>query len=401
MPDPGQNVEQTSQTQTPAPQVEQTIPPELAQQMALSLNGPTPPAATQEAVVDNSKNVPDSSTQVVTEPPAQTDPFLIFKDKFGYQSPEDAIKEIEELRVLKANPVPVEYEFENEQSKNLFKSFQKGDRKAIYEALAQEQRLEALTAVEVNKDNAADIIKLGMAIKYKDLTPQEIDYKFSKQFSIPKPPVQGVTEEDEDFNLRKTDWQEQVNDVEMSKIIEAKLARPELDAAKSKIIFPEVEQANQPSVDEGYTQYKKSLEDGPKLLAEMKEIYKPFTPKTIETKIKFIDEPNKIDFEFQYEPAVESFTKSVDMALDVNKFFDTFKLPDGQFDNAKFLKAIHFATNGEQMLKEAINQSKNATIKSFLPDNGGNGLQRQFPQHQELSELDKQMKASLAGYSRS
>jgi len=41
-----------------------------------------------------------------------------------------------------------------------------------------------------------------------------------------------------------------------------------------------------------------------------------------------------------------------------------------------------------------MKQSKNATLKSDIPDNNDNsGIVRQLPQDQNLSELDKEMKA--------
>jgi hypothetical protein len=249
----------------------------------------------------------------------------------------------------------------------------------------------------VTKDNADQIIKLAMQLENPDLTGDEVNYRFNKMFTVPKAPVwDKATEEEEDYNNRKADWQSQVEDVEMNKRIEAKLAKPKLEAAKSKIVFPEIE--NQ--VDERVTQYLKMLEDEPKLNEEIKESYKKITPQALETKIKFTDEPNKIDFEFQYVPDGDSFNKAVEIASDWNKIVDHFKKSDGSPDREGFAKAMHFMLNAKSIITEAMNQSKNATLKSMLPNNSGSGLQRQFPQTQELSDLDKQMQLSLNGYGR-
>ena len=88
------------------------------------------------------------------------------------------------------------------------------------------------------------------------------------------------------------------------------------------------------------------------------------------------------------------------MATNVDKFFNSFVKSDGTFDKQGYLEAIYFATNKDKILLEAMKQSKNATIKASLPDNSSSGTQRQFPQSQELSEFDKKMRASLAGYTR-
>jgi hypothetical protein len=398
---PEDNLVQPSQTQNATTQ---ELPAELKQQMDASINGfvrpsnqiiEQPPPVTQPA---QTTVIPEIIPPVVSDAPVLVqDAFAILKDKFQYQNPEDAVAEIESLRAFKNAPVTSsEIKFENEDSEKLFKAIASGKRKEAYQILDKLERIESLTG-EVTKDNADQIIKLAMQLENPDLTGDEVNYRFNKMFTVPKAPVwDKATEEEEDYNNRKADWQSQVEDVEMNKRIEAKLAKPKLEAAKSKIVFPEIE--NQ--VDERVTQYLKMLEDEPKLNEEIKESYKKITPQALETKIKFTDEPNKIDFEFQYVPDGDSFNKAVEIASDWNKIVDHFKKSDGSPDREGFAKAMHFMLNAKSIITEAMNQSKNATLKSMLPNNSGSGLQRQFPQTQELSDLDKQMQLSLNGYGR-
>jgi hypothetical protein len=358
---------------------------ELAQMMAISLNGGIPPQAaseTQEVVEEQQQIVPAT--------------FEILKEKFGYESPEAAVAEIESLRVLKSQPPVTEApKFENEFNEKLYKAIQAGQVKEVTQLLAQQERLDSLTTSEVNESNAADIIKLGMQLEYKTLTQAEIDYKFNKQYALPKEPVQSDSELDEDFAQRKAEWQDKVTDIQMSRMIDAKMAIPKLVTAKSEIKLPEIPT----TVDEDYVQYRKMLDEQAKIDEEVQLAYKSFTPKSIETKIPFTDEANKIGFEFQYEPSSEAFNKSLGMALDINTFFDAFKKSDGTPDRQKFLDAIHFALNKESILTEAMKQAKNATIKSFLPDNSNNNGQRISPAMTgELSELQKQMQAAGIKY---
>lgn len=384
MEDTGTSVQEAPQT--PEKEQQASVKAELDALMNLNLNGVMPTVQDEPPVLD---------TPPLDAPP-QPQSFEVLKEKFSWESPEAAVREIEELRGLKANPTPSQIKFENEQSEKIFNALKEGKFKDVYEVLSQQERLSALTEGEVTEETAADIFKLAMQIKHKDLTKSEIDYKFNKQYGIPKEPVQRSDELDEEFEERKSAWKETVDDIKMSLVIDAKLLKPELETAKSNIKLPDLQQ----TVDDGYLQYKKSLEEQPQIEAAMKEIYKPFTPKSIETRLGFKDEANKIEFEFQYEPDGESFGKSVEMALDSSKFLDAFKLPNGEFDNKKYLEAVYFATNKDKILVEAMKQAKNATIKSFLPDNNSGGLQRQFPQQQEVSELDKQMQQALRGYGR-
>ena len=355
---------------------------ELATMMAINLNGGIPPQAASE----NQEVVVEEQQQIV---PAT---FEILKEKFGYESPEAAVSEIESLRVLKSQPPITEApKFENEFNEKLYKAIQSGQVKEVTQLLAQQERLDSLTTSEVTKDNAADIIKLNMQLGNKLLTKEDIEFQYKQDYLPPKEPVQRSSETYEEFQERMEDYNERVSFVEQKRIIAAKMAIPELEKAKSTIKLPEIPI----NVDEGYVQYQKMLDDQAKIDEEVKAAYKSFTPKSIETKIPFTDEANKIGFEFQYEPSSEAFNKSLGMALDINTFFDSFKKSDGTPDRQKFLDAIHFAMNKDSILLEAMKQAKNATIKSFLPDNiNGNGQRMSPAMTGEPNELQRYMQAA-------
>lgn len=376
----------TNDTQT----LEQTIEqqPDLATLMSqngigapvVAVDGGIPPAAA-------------TGTEMVVETPVFT--FDTLKEKFGYQKPEDAYSEIESLRALKANPPSPTYEFENEESKQLFEKFTKGDRKGVLEFLSKQQRIEDLMAVEVNTNTASEIVKYGMQLRYKDLSPAEIDYKFKKQFQVPPKPAQTADEDPENYQARLDAWTERSKDAEMDLMIEAKTVRPEIEAAKVKLVLPEIDQ--QP--DQDYLNYKKQLEENQKISAETLTAYKAFTPKSIETKLNFNDEANGIAVDFQFEPDAQSFAQAVEMTTDIDKFYDRFQNQDGTPDRAKFLKAIYNALNIEKIVTEAMKQAKNATIKSMLPDNTqGSGLIRHLVASpnatDEQSEIQKYMRAA-------
>lgn len=358
----------------------------LDNQMNIALKGyvpepekkepPTPEGAAQPAVVIN--------------------PFDTIKEKFGYQTYEDAIKDIEELRAFKATPPTAELQFENEESERLVKALAKGDRKTVLEIYAKQDRIDNLTTLEVNKDTAADIVKYGMQLKYKDLSPTEINYRFNKQFGIPPKPTQQTDEEVQDYQTRVTSWEAVVADKEMELMIEAKLAKPELELAKTKLVIPDIDAPT----DEGYLQYQTMLKESDRLADEAKAMYKTFSPKTIETILNFKDEANKIDFQFQFEPDAESFNKSIENTADMNVFWSNFYTPEGKPDRQKFARFVYNGLNFDKILMAAMNQSKNAAIKSMLPDNSKEGgLLRQMPASQEGgTELDKKMKQALHGF---
>ena len=383
------------------PQAPQGVAPEVHALMQAALTGKAPEVVMdQQQVAAPPANVEPTIASPVNTAPINNEEQIFDADEYlkntlGFDSWDVAKTEIESLRQKANTSATPSFKFENETTDSIFNLLQSGDIKGVHSILDKQLRIDSLINAEVNKDNAADIIKMGMQLEFKDLTPDEINYKYNKTFAIPREPKEESFATTTDWEEAHNEWKERVADIEMNKIIEAKVLKPKLTAAKSEIKFPQVAQQQ---VDEGYLQYKKSLEERPQVEAQIREIYSKITPEQVGTKLPFNDEANKIAFEFQYVPDGESFGKSVDMALNVDKFLDTFYTPDGQFDNQKFVSALHFALNKDAYLLEAMKQAKNATLKSQLPDNSQGGLQRQFIQSHEPSELDKQMNFALSPF---
>lgn len=382
MADGQENVQPALENAAPA-----GIPQEVHDAMQIAFNGGfVPESKIETAAADGAPAV---------ETPPFEFKFDTFKEKYGYEKPEDVLTEIETLRAFKATPPPppVEpFKFETPESEKLFKAWQAGKEDEVYNYLAEKRQLETLTAQEVTEHNADQLIKLGMQVKFKDLglSPAEIDHKFNKQYTLPKAPVQDLNNEsDEEFEIRRQNHQSQVSEIMMDKMIEAKIAKKELEAAKPKLVLPTIEE----TVDENYAQYLKALEDGQKINQEAIEAYNKFTAKDAEVRIPFIDEANKISFELQYEPDAETIEEAKAIAKDFNLFWGKFTNQDGTPDRKKFLSRIAIAINPEKAFLEAMKQSKNATLKSIIPDNNQDqGIIRHLPGEQGLSELDKMMK---------
>ena len=371
------------------------VSPELHQMMQASLTGKAP-----ETIVNDNGGGQIAAPLTDTPPAPIPFSFDTIKEKYGFEKPEDFFTEIDgwKTKATTTAPAPEPLKFENPTSESVFKALQAGKFNEVYSVLDQQNKLDRLTSLEVNKDTASEIIKLGMQLKYKNLSPEEIDFQYKEEYSIPKEPVFNELKETQDeFDEKHAAWKEQAYRIEMKRTIQAKQLIPELENAKAQLKFPEISSQQ----DEGYIQYKKSLEQQTQAEAEMKEIFKPFTPVTIQTKMPFNDETNKIAFEFQYQPDEKSFSRSVEVATNPEKFLAHFSSSNGEFDNAAFLKAIDVALNYDSYLMAAMTQAKNATIKSSLPDNSGNGMNRQpITPAAEPTELDKQMRMALDPYQR-
>jgi hypothetical protein len=364
----------------PAPEIKA----ELDRQMAISLNGGVPPQAAPGAGTGNE----------TPAPAAPADPFGLIKEKFGYESPEAAVQDIETLRAFRAAPPVQPLTFENEQSRIVAQLLQEGKLKEVHEVLDQQLRIDRLTTGDMTADTAADVIKLGMQLKYKDLTSAEINFKFNKQYGLPPKPALLPAEDQEEYTERVAAWQAVVDDKKMELLIDAKQARPELATAKSKLVFPTIDRPQEAAFQE----WQKSIQEDASVAAETTEAYKAFTPKSLESKLHFTDKDNKVDFDFTYEPDPEGFTQAVTFVGDIEKFWESYYNPDGTPDRKRFLADVYFMKNRDKVIAAALRQSMNATIKASLPDNSTGGLVRQLPQTQEPNELDKLMRASLKGY---
>jgi hypothetical protein len=386
---------QNEVVETQVNNAENQIPQEVRDMMEISLNGGIPPEKT-EAAAASAEAAAATTTQ---EQPAFV--FDTFKEKFGYEKPEDIEKEISELRAFKAAPpqTAAEIKFENEESKKYFEAIQSGKVDEVVEYYQQQKNIDNLISKEVTKETAADIIKMGLKLENKDLTDEDVNHRFKRLYSVPKEPSQSIDETDEEFAMRKDEWKEQAEAVNKDLIIDAKFAKPKLEAAKQKLVFPNIESAN-PEFQE-FLQYKKTLEEESKLTeqadTQTKEAYKSFKPEQIKYTTNFKDESNKIDFNFDYVADQEGFNKAVETVTDFdNKFLQAYINQDGTPNRSKFLEDIYFAQNKEKIILEAIKQSKNATIKSLLPDNSNGGLNRiPVVTQGEKTEFQLQMEASL------
>jgi hypothetical protein len=284
----------------------------------------------------------------------------VYKREFG-KTKQEFKSEYEELK--KFRETKPEYKFENEESKRLAEAIAKGDRKEVRKILETQERLEEFTAKEVNDETAEDIIKLGMQLKYKDLSPKEIEYKFNKDFGLPKQPVQREEELDDDFASRKNEWQEKVNDIKMARSIEAKLAKPELEKLKSQIVLPVIDnapaKANEPTQEELDNQ-KKWVENF------MQSIESNYTKaEGFSTKVKDESVELPVSFKIPEEDKVaikESFKKGFDITdYMAKRWFD-------ESNNPKTEQMIYdrfVLDNLDKILSGIANNAANDRLDAF------------------------------------
>ena len=185
--------------------------------------------------VTNEPNNTQQSAQDEQKPLEPTfDPNQFVKERFGFESVEEAENQ---FKKLKEQP---SFEFKDEVSKTLFDAIKEGRADDVYQVLNEQKRLDKLTTAELNPDLAVEIIKENIKNKHKDLTSEEVDLLFFEKFYVPLKPEQTFEDSDEDYAEKVKTWQNQVDYVEKRLMIEAKLARPELDKYKAEIKLPDI-----------------------------------------------------------------------------------------------------------------------------------------------------------------
>lgn len=316
---------------------------------------------TQEAVV-----TPAATTTSVAEtitPAANEEVFdenVYVKTKYGWESPADGLKELEELRSFKAKP----FDFTNDDSRKAFEYLKEGKEDDLYKILDQKRKVNKLLSAETIDENIADqIIKMGMQTRYKDLTTEEIEYKFKKQFSIPPKPAQANTDTDEEYAQKVSDWEAAVSDIRMEKIIEAKVARPELEKLKMELVLPDIPRVNpesQPPSQESLAEMQKVRDN---FLAKLNSGYTTF--KGYETKVK--DESGEIPVAFVVpdEEKVAQRLKVENLELDTyfnKRWFDENNNPNVE----KIMADLYLLENPEKVFQGIANNAANQKLVQYI-----------------------------------
>ena len=163
------------------------------------------------------------------------DPNQFVKERFGYESVEEAEQEFKKLKEK-----PADFEFKDNISKTLFDAIKEGKADDVYEVLNQQKKLERLTKGELDINLAGEIVKASIRNKNADLTDDDVELLYYDKFYVPEKPVQGFEESDEDFSAKTQQWEATADYVQRKLIIEAKLIRPELEKLKSEIRLPDI-----------------------------------------------------------------------------------------------------------------------------------------------------------------
>jgi hypothetical protein len=347
--------ETTEQTAAPTPTVSETL-------QGAFWGDATPQAAQQ------------TETAAVREEPKKEEPQQAAATEwwkgFEYDSEETAKSEIQKLKQVKPAE---ELKFANDQSKIVFDYLKEGKVKEVKDFLDKQERLQKFTSTEVTDETAAEILKASMQFKYQsqNLTQQEIEYKFNKEYGFPKEPQPKDDDLDGEYEARRAAWQEIVNDIKMSRNIDAKLALPELEKLKAELVLPDISQNNQAA----------SKEPTQEELAAFKKQQESF----VEATEKFLNNFNGFsanvkDKDVDYTVSYGTSKEEKDLALNMMKefaskgfnanelFVKDWVNQDGTLNVNKIIEDKMFLQNRERIIQKVANDAANQRLELYLKD---------------------------------
>ena len=354
--------EEQVQTQAPSGRQEITVDSNALAGNMWGVEVPkTEPAAAP--VVEQPKVEQPKVEEAKVEPTPE--PTKTWINDFGWENEETAKAEIKKLK----EQTTQELKFENEESKKLAQAIAKGDRKKVLEILETQERLESLSAAEVNDETAEQILKMSLQLKHKEagLSQAEIDYKYNKEFGFPKEPLQRDDELEEEFDARKAEWQEKVNDIKMNRRMEAKLAKPELDKLKSQIVLPDISQSSEqkPPTQEELDNAKK-YDEG--YIQSVDNSLKTFDGVTVAVKNEVVDFPVTFGVTDEDKTMLSTLMKDFQKGnYDANGLFaDLWVNEDKTLKTNEMIEDYYLIKNKKALFSKIANDSANKAIESYI-----------------------------------
>lgn len=324
------------------------------------------------------------------------------KTQFGWDNADAAKEEIERLRSSASSQA--EIEFANEQSAKFFKLLQEGKEDDLYSFLENKKKFDRLSSItDLDTRSAAEIIKLNMQQKYKDLTPAEIEYKFNKQFAVPNKPNQGEMETDDEYQERLQSWEAKAKDIETEMFIEAKLAKPELEKFKNELVLPDVQFESE---SQSYQPTQEELEATEALMNQFKESAKAalssFDGFSVSVKDEEVEIPLSYAVSDEEKTAVASqLERFADANFDANVVLAERWLKDDgkggyQLNTNQIIRDLTLLQSDGKMNQKFVNDAASKRLTEYIKKTSNVSVTSQtaqstFNPSSSKSELDKQI----------
>ena len=293
----------------------------------------------------------------------------------------------------RAEPESPSFKYENELSEKIHKALLDGKHDDVYTYLEQKNKFDRLSSVEIkDRSTAEDIVKTHMQIKYSDLTDDEINYKFNRQFKLPKEPEQDFGESDDEFKDRMDEYNLKVQDINTELMIEAKTVRPEIAQKKSEIKLPSLDNSNKPKSPEELAQQDAYIES---YLKNAESTINDFSGLNVDYK----DEG--MSFTSSYIPSIEEKQEVANLMdelatseFDANSLFaERWVNDDYSLNTKKIAEDLWFFQNKDKIVQKLVNDAVSKRITEYRKQTSNINVsgtnQANFNPSGDKSDLDK------------
>ena len=316
---------------------------------------------------------PQEETKVEepSSPPQAFDSNQFLKERFGFESVEQAEEEFKRFREPKE-----EFKFQDDMSKTLFDAIKEGKTDDIYEILNQQKKLDKLISNELTPNLAVDIIKTNIQNKYKDLTSDEVDLLFYDQYFVPSKPEQAYDDSDEDYATKVKTWQSQVDYLDKKMMIEAKVIRPELTKLKSELKLPDIY---------GEAQQEAESREEVEKMQQARSIYEKtldsdfqsFSGFTVSVK----DEDVEIPISFNVAEEERLAMKNTLADFDSDSYFgERWFAEDGKPKVQQMMADKYLLENYNKILQKVANEAASQRMLAHLKKTGNININQPTPQ---------------------
>jgi hypothetical protein len=319
------------------------------------------------------ETVQEQVQETVQENTTSFDPNQFIKERFGFNSVEEAENE---FKKLKEKPSETGFDFKDNVSRTLFDAIKEGKTDDVYEILNQQKRLEKLTTSEITPELAVDIIKTDIKNKYKDLTQDDVDLLFYDQYFVPLKPEQGFDESDDDYAAKIKTWESQVEYAEKKLMIQAKVIRPELEKLKSELKLPDIygiEQQEAASREE-FESMQKARQTYEKTLESDYNAFKGFD---LTVKDEEVEIPISFNVSDEEKMALKNELSDFDFEA---KFGDRWFYEDGRPNVKQTMQDLYVLQNLDKILRKTANEAYAQAKVAYIKNSGNVTLNKQTPQ---------------------
>lgn len=299
----------------------------------------------------------------------------------GFASVEEVKAAKTELETLRAKAqTPAEIKFANEQSQKFYEYVKEGKKPELRAFLFQEERLERMSAADVSKlDQAAEVIKLNMQLKNKDLTPDEIDFQFSEDFSIPEKPEQDEEESEEAFQKREDRWKKEVERVEKRMVIAAKQAKPELAKFQSELVLPDIQRVDTKAAEAAQKELEAAEAEKTQFLAKLSSDFKNFNGYSASYKDAEVEIAIGYGVPEEEKAATKSILESF-VTEGYSSFFQTLWFDkDGNPKIDQMMSDIYLLKNKEKIFQKMVSETGEKRKELFLKGKSNIKLEENVP----------------------